>query len=705
MLEDLDQMLAWLLAALIRPTSGLYGEYDLRPGDRDPAPEAPARYGGQERPELTGTTHVRDLHRDLRELGFLLAPADATTFTTATWLAVMEFQRYASLPDSATEREPGRATLTEGMAADSPVLKAGPRSAFPAAPPFRVCVDGEVLEVGGVTADGFGVTRGVQDTVAAAHAAGAEVELIRWSDRLVPVPARFYERYAEPITGVVNPWTRFVLRRWKQRRRRCPIVVEAWDLRDNQPDRLHRMTDGRAGNAEASNIEAGNAGANDVEAGSVEAGGVWAGNVWGREVTANGPRFYVRDLTRTWPRPARPPVAPAHPELDVAGDWRVLGTPPPDVPPDWQGPRSWPEFGHTWRPEGEMLPEHLLPAPGHDGSEGGGGRGPTLRELLDAADRAPLSTYKVVRAVSEVEAVGYFDGLNAYDRAFVSLGPCHWTAGLAAGPAPGAAVGEAELPGFLAYLKATDRVAFAEAVGRFGIDVALAWGANGAALFDENQRKYTSRPAVPQEGGGRRPLATVEEYDMFRGWHWFYRFQMAARTVDGFRRAMWPMARLRIRDIGETPWDAPAGPPTWTVPSPDGPRPARVKEVVTSERGMALVYRWHIRAPANMVSGGRAGPVLRGVHEAAVKEDPAAFAGTPDTWGDAAERALVAELRKQGGGSIEEVHEWPRLASRRRGFTLPVELLPEASDGGGRRLAVARGSFELDTSGLPFPPL
>ncbi|MGP4103889.1 hypothetical protein, partial [Nonomuraea sp. KM90] len=272
MLEDLDQMLAWLLAALIRPTSGLYGEYDLRPGDRDPAPEAPARYGGQERPELTGTTHVRDLHRDLRELGFLLAPADATTFTTATWLAVMEFQRYASLPDSATEREPGRATLTEGMAADSPVLKAGPRSAFPAAPPFRVRVDGEVLEVGGVTADGFGVTRGVQDTVAAAHAAGAEVELIRWSDRLVPVPARFYERYAEPITGVVNPWTRFVLRRWKQRRRRCPTVVEAWDLRENQPDRMHRMTDGRAGNAEVSNIEAGNAGANDVEVGSVEAG-------------------------------------------------------------------------------------------------------------------------------------------------------------------------------------------------------------------------------------------------------------------------------------------------------------------------------------------------------------------------------------------------------------------------------------------------
>ncbi|MEV0994136.1 peptidoglycan-binding domain-containing protein [Nonomuraea sp. NPDC050202] len=699
MLDDLARLFAWLAAALVRPASGLYGEFDLRPGDRDPAPGLPARYGGADRPELTGTTHVRDLHRDLRELGFLLAPPDAAAFTTATWRAVMEFQRYASLPDSATEREPRSATLLDAVAADTHLLHVSAASAFPAAGPFRVLVEEEVVEVTAVstvrlttaggargpgaalrvtrgmegTAAALRVTRGMEGTAAAAHARGAGVELVRWSDRLVAVHAPFYERYADPITGVVNAWTRFVLRRWKERRRRCPVVVEAWELRDGRPDRLHTLP----------------------------ASGHRAGNVWGaREITSTGPRLYVRDLTRTWERPSRPPVVPTHPELDVTGDYRVLG--------DYAGPRAWPEFEHTWRPEGEMLPEHLLPA------REPGGSGPTLRQLVEAGDRAVLGTYKVVRAVSEVEAIGYFDCLNAYDRAFVSLGPCHWTAGLASGPSPGSAVDEGELWGFVAYLKATNRYAFAQAFGRFGVDVATEWGRNGAELFNPSQRKYTGRPTVPREGGGAHELGRVEEFDLFRDWHWFYRVQMAGRTVDGFRRAMWDMARLRIRDVGETPWDGPAGPPTWTVPGPQGPRPARIKDVITSERGMAIVHRWHIRAPANMVSAGpateppearrigRAGPVLRAACEAAAKEHPSLFAGPPGTWGDAAELALVAHLRAQGGASVEYVHEWPRQASRNRGFTLPYELLPDHGDG--RRLDPARDSFLLDAGGLPPEP-
>ncbi|GAA3547427.1 hypothetical protein GCM10022419_029600 [Nonomuraea rosea] len=750
MLEDLDQVFAWLLATLLRPTSGLYGEFDLQPGDQDPAPGRPARYGGQERPALGDATHVRDLHRDLREMGFLLAPQDATTFTTATWLTVMEFQRYSSLPDSAAEREPAAGILSEALTVGGGIAKVGPGTAFPADPPFRVRIDDEVLEIiatrgPGVagSAGGLRVVRGVEGTTAAAHAKGAPVELIRWSDRLVPVPARFYERYAEPITGVVNAWTRFVLRRWKQKRRRCPVVVEAWEMREGQPDRIHLIpaSDGLPARR--------------------------ADNVWGHaEVVSTAPRFYVRDLTRTWPRPARPPVAPAHPELDVTGDYRVLG--------DYSGPRSWPELGHTWRPEGEMLPEHLLPvsatnasardrsardtsaqgaseagaparsdsadshpagsasARGTSARSGSAGsasawsgvaagaaapraQGPTLQELLDSGEPAALSTYKVVRAVSEVEAVGYFDGLNAYDRAFISLGPCHWTAGLTSAPAPASPVEGGELWGFVSFLKSADRVAFVQALGRFGVDAATPWGKNGADLFNPSQRKYSSRPTVPKEGGGRRDLGTVEEYDMFRGWHWFYRLQMATRTVDGFRRAMWHMARLRIRDIGETPWDGPADPPVWTVPDPQAPggsRPARIKDVINSERGMAIVYRWHIRAPANMVSAGpateapatrrigRAGPVLRAVYEAAAKDNATLFAGTPDIWGDAAEQALITQLRRQGGASVEYVHEWPRLASRNRGFTLPVEILPEASDGEGRRLGLARRSFVLDTTGL-----
>jgi hypothetical protein len=37
-----------------------------------------------------------------------------------------------------------------------------------------------------------------------------------------------------------------------------------------------------------------------------------------------------------------------------------------------------------------------------------------------------------------------------------------------------------------------------------------------------------------------------------KGWHWFYRFQMACRTAKYLRKAMWDFTRFRIRDILET---------------------------------------------------------------------------------------------------------------------------------------------------------
>jgi hypothetical protein len=704
--RELGQIVEWLVAVLAGPGSDLYGGYDLQEGDHDAAGGAAARYGGQDRPGLAPATHVQDLHRDLRELGFGVAPAAATAYDRLTRWAVQEFQRYAALNGAASQRP--AAGTTAAVTAAQVTLPVDTPDGFPDAAPFQVRVEQEELTVtaGAGTAE-FTVTRAANGTAAAAHPAGSPVTMARWSDGLLPESAWFYERYPGQATGVVNAWTRFVLERWKAERWRCPVVVEAWDMQAGQPARIHQIP--AAGGQPARPAD----------------------NLWlHTEVPLGAPRIFVRDLTTdTWAHPARPPLAAAHPELDIVGQWTTgLG---------WDGPIALPERLQTWRPEGEMLPENLLPR------VSSGRPGPTLAELVQVRDDAArpaaerdlagrqLATYKVVRAVAEVEAVGYFDGINAWDNAFISLGPCHWTAGpvsIPAAPQPPRwtwGVRDGELWGFLAYLKAADRPAFDAVLGRFGLDVESDWGVNGQALFlGQLDRKYVSRPVTAQESGVPQQMQQiVAEFDAFRSWHWFYRFIMAGRTADGFRRRMWHMARLRIRDLLGAPWDALGA--AATIPdipdprAPGGGRRVRIGDVLTSERSVALAYRWHILSPGGMVSNGRAGNALRTAFAAAAAPANPGFAGDPTGWGDAQETALVQAILNRAAvlfppdaagnpssmvTTLAMVDTWPSWGANARGFTLPVAALP-AAPVNERLLLTGRGSFAFDGSDLPLPAL
>ena len=66
------------------------------------------------------------------------------------------------------------------------------------------------------------------------------------------------------------------------------------------------------------------------------------------------------------------------------------------------------------------------------------GRGPARRSASvpiptppQRQDQAALwSTFRVIKAISELECMGVLDGMNAYDSAILSGGPVHWTLGL-----------------------------------------------------------------------------------------------------------------------------------------------------------------------------------------------------------------------------------------------------------------------------------
>jgi hypothetical protein len=394
-------------------------------------------------------------------------------------------------------------------------------------------------------------------------------------------------------------------------------------------------------------------------------------NIWRHDqVTSTAPRMFVRDFSRYYRLPAhRNPD-----DLMVVGDYATYL--------NWSGPRSVPP-AHTW-PEGELLPESLVGVP------------------LAGLTAAQRSTFKVVRAVSEVECLGFFDSVNAYDNAFVSVGPCHWTLGIVGT----SAVEEGELCGYLAYLRHADPAAFRQAVGAFGVRIDEDWVqagvADGRQLFDRGQRKYRGWVALQQEGGGYTRLAQTEaDGDYFKTWHWFYRFVMAGRTIDGYRRRMWDMARIRLRDILATPW----GPGVPAVPvTGGGTRPATIGDIYRSERAVGSILRWHVRYPAHVVSAGTAGGRLRAAFTRAAIPPTA---GDPTQWSDAHEASLVDGIHAEAQAlndagfteTMRNVRDWPRWAAA--GAANPRRYVLDHGIG---QLAVTRGSFNLDAGGLPPAP-
>lgn len=384
-----------------------------------------------------------------------------------------------------------------------------------------------------------------------------------------------------------------------------------------------------------------------------------AENIWRHDHLANSsPRMFVIDLSDHFGHPAGTSIG----ERVALGDFQKYL--------QWSGPRSVPPT-HTV-PDGEILPDSLIGKP------------------LNTLSPAELSTYKVVRAVSEVECIGFYDSVNAYDNAFVSAGPCHWTLGIVS---PGGNVSEGELCGFLAYLKHAHSSDYDRLLSRFGVEIDEKWmdatgNPTGKALFNPDSRKYVGWVALVDEAGeARRLIEREEDGNFFKSWHWFYRFVAAGRHLAGYRSAMWTMARVRLRDIAAAPIDS----------------ALTIGDVFTSERARAILLRWHIRFPGHIVSGGKAGFAVSQTYAAARLRLPM-WPASPREWDQEHENVLLDELRKgakaAGGGlpqTIEQVDDWPIWA----GGSNPRRYRLSTSIGG---LATDRNSFLFERSGLPPPP-
>jgi len=463
---------------------------------------------------------------------------------------------------------------------------------------------------------------------------------------------------------------------WTNEAYRCPVVVTA------------RTGDGYA----------------SVYEGGAVADGADPENLWGYDdLQSYSPRVFAVDFTDYYDVPSEPDSS------DISSNeirHIVLGEYSQADSGD-EGPLSS-ATRQTWD-LGEITPERLTGTP---------------EEHLTEPQK---STYDVVHAVSHIECMGYFDSVNAYDRALVSVGPCHWTLGLAASAEEGTGeINGGELCGYLAYLKEQNSDALEEAFGRFGLGLNHEWGnwndpgssPDGSTLYDEASRTYTSWVQLPTRDPDsdeedevslrsmpKAPPDAKSEALYFKSWHWFYRFVMAGRTIEPYRERMWEMARVRLRDLrsASIPLEAPAG-ASWS--SED----ITVGDIFTSEKAMAMVYCWHIYqstyAFREIASAfGRARDGNHQVHEQYVDQDDRErqiqrqlilgeeeidgttldWTSRPSTWSDRHELALIGGLLQRSSGEI-----------RRRVGLLFLDSHQALDEG--------RDSFQFANAGLPEAP-
>lgn len=362
-------------------------------------------------------------------------------------------------------------------------------------------------------------------------------------------------------------------------------------------------------------------------------------NIWLHDdITTNNAKIYARDFSGYYQYPEDPNRINAD-KFRIGRYTTML----------WGGPVSL--WWDCWS-EMEILPNNLI----RDGVNYNG---------LTQSER---TTFRVLRAVAENECLGFFDSKTAYDRAVMSSGLCHWTITLISGDE----ASEGELCAYLSYLKYRDSNSFREAFGNFGLNIDKRWiDSSGKELFDDGQRKYKAWVQLQKEDFSYEDIPrTRNEILYLNTWHWFYRFVMAGRTIKSYRLRMWDMARMRIRDILTTPFRNAANIPQ--VPESGGNRTAKIGDIFTSEEAVAMLYRWHIYSPAQVISNGVAG---NRIEQAVENANIPVAAGNPTQWNSDHEQLLITSLKERVDAvavgaddpledTIEKAMVWPNIDGR-----------------------------------------
>ncbi len=482
----------------------------------------------------------------------------------------------------------------------------------------------------------------------------------------VPLPPE-HQLLTESVTGAATARTIELMDIWIAQKYRCPVVIECWGSKEKKlPDGTRWW--GRWLFANGKPVAA-----------------PYGENIWlwddpkKYDAPARGRRMFVRDFTR---------------RFDNHDAYKRLVD--PDV--GWSrlllGRQAFKTV--TKKKDGKIVETVVEDGPVADLA----GRLVAIRvtpELLAGKPYDQLSfnakiTYRVIRAVSEAECYGYYDTINCWDKALMSIGLCHWTIAFPDKDKDGNPVLHlGELEALLAYGKKMKPNVLPKAItAETGLEPLHQWYDTDPQILNRDTRKYESQfsqMVLDNNVEKRVPMPfDRNRYNFLRSWHWFYRFQMATRTSAELQSLMWDMARFRLRDIRS----APAG---LGIKNGAG-APAMLGDVFTSEQSMIWLMEWHVLEPNVVFKDGKPNEKL----EAVIKKSKIDLTKKTSDWTDADELALLKSIKNNTSTSIGERFD---RALACRDLSSHPHPDPKSRD---KAPSSRRDSFMLDESGLGSSP-
>ncbi|WP_249673331.1 hypothetical protein [Pseudomonas abieticivorans] len=371
---------------------------------------------------------------------------------------------------------------------------------------------------------------------------------LRHFDDLVAV--EHIDSYLGVVTGRANQRTRELVDQWHRDEFRSPLLIVAY--KDEDLDAKGRP---KFGAEPAFN------------------------DIWSRQEVKNSKlRMFAADFTRR-------PDGSGFPEsaLEAIGYYASFGS---------GGPDTLKPNANLWVDLAEVTPERLLSLDQADlikAMTPGGSK-----ELADIA-----SSFKIIRAVSECENLGYLDQINAYDNAGVSYGPCHWAMAGAVGDPKGAT----ELGGFAAYLRYLEREGIAPEADVFLPQGIAAWigqdnDASSIARLTAGAAYY-SQLCFLDDRAKPRAMTSDGVRSMIPSWRSFYRWVQIGRRHQQIGLGTWRMALRRLYRLAGVPIELPS--------AAEGEPPTVIKmgNAFSSELLMAQLTRWNVKAPGGVVNGSR----------------------------------------------------------------------------------------------------